>query len=155
MNARAILRLVLLLVVVGSLVVWVARRGSPPRAAPDPAAAAAAAQARVLVTYFTTDVRCASCKTIEELSRRAVLEGFAAEVARGEVAFRVVNTDRPEHRHFVDRYEITNKVVIVSRQVAGEEVEWTPRQDVWLHFDEPDEFFAYVREPIRTYLRRT
>jgi hypothetical protein len=112
----------------------------------------AAAKADVVVTYFTTNVRCDSCRKIEALSRRAVLEGFPEQVAAGRVAFRIVNTDEPEHAHYVDHYSITNKIVIVSHQRDGKEIEWTPRQDVWLHFEEPPEFFAYVREPIQAYL---
>jgi hypothetical protein len=40
--------------------------------------------------------------------------------------------------------------VLVGRD--GRETEWTGRQDVWLHFEEPEAFFTYVREPIRSYL---
>ena len=105
-----------------------------------------------MVTYFTTDVRCDSCRRIEALSQRAVLEGFPDEIAAGRVVFRVINTDLPENAHFVDRYAITNKIVVVSHQQGGDEVGWKGLQDVWLHLDEPDEFLPYVREPIRAYL---
>lgn len=121
-------------------------------AVPAVPAVDAAAKADVVVTYFTTNVRCESCRKIEALSRRAVVEGFPAELASGRVVFRVINTDEPEHAHYVDRYEITNKIVIVSHQQGGKEVEWKGLQDVWLHLDEPDEFLPYVREPIKAYL---
>lgn len=157
MNARSLARAALLLFVAASLGIWFARRDQPPTDQPvsaPPPPAAAAEVIKVLVTYFTTDVRCESCRQIEELSRRAVEEGFPAEVAAGRLVFRVVNTDRAEHEHFVDHYAITNKVVIVSRQEGGREAEWTRRQDVWLLLDDPEQFFAYVREPIRDYLLR-
>lgn len=154
MNLRSVARSLLLLLVFGSLAVfaWQRLRPTAATAATDAAAAHRAAAATVLVTYFTTDVRCDSCRTIEALTQRAVQEGFRDELAAGQVVFRVVNTDRPEHRHFVEHYEIANKTVIVSHQREGREVAWTGRQDVWLHFDEPETFFAYVREPIRAYL---
>ncbi|HEX6813365.1 MAG TPA: nitrophenyl compound nitroreductase subunit ArsF family protein [Planctomycetota bacterium] len=150
MNARNLVTSLLLVVVFGSLGVFAWQRGmKPPATVPaEPATNAA----DVLVTYFTTNVRCVSCRTIEELTRRAVAEGFPAELAAGKVVFRVVNTDLPEHQHFVDHYTITNKTVVVSHQRDGREVEWTGRQDVWLHFGEPETFFTYVREPIRSYL---
>lgn len=153
MSPRAWLRLGLLAIVLGSVGVWIARRGTATDDAAGPDAAAVA-RAKVLVTYFTTDVRCKTCRILEDLSRRAVQEGFVAEVARGDVLYRVVNTDRAEHRAYVEHYAITNKIVIVSHQRDGKEVAWTPRQDIWLHYEEPTEFFAYVREPIATYLQR-
>lgn len=160
MNARKIVTMLLLVVVFGSLGVFAWRRsGQASAERPDPSVAAApagsdaaCAAAQVLVTYFTTKVRCESCRTIEALARRAVAEGFADEVAAGRVVFRVVDTDLPEHAHFVDHYEIANKTVIVSHQRDGREIDWTGRQDVWLHLDDPETFFAYVREPIRDYL---
>jgi len=167
MNVRNLVSSLLLVVVFGSVGVFAWQRSQGRPVAARPAAAPSAAEsptpgpvpavdvataAEVLVTYFTTNVRCVSCRTIEALAQRAVAEGFVEDVAAGKVAFRVVNTDLPEHQHFVDHYKITNKIVIVSHQRDGREVEWTPRQDVWVHFHEPETFFAYVREPIRAYL---
>lgn len=129
--------------------------GSPESPTSAAAAATPATRDRVVVTYFTTDVRCVSCRTIEELSRRAVEAGFPDEVATGTVSFRVVNTDRQEHAHFVEHYALTNKVVIVSREQAGREMEWVRCQDVWTYFKDPERFFAYLREPIRNYLQRS
>jgi hypothetical protein len=155
MATKGIVRGVLLAIVVGSLA-FVALRG---RGAGEVAAnggsepsAAAVSAAKVVVTYFTTDVRCVSCRTIEALAQRAVVEGFPAELARGEVVFRIVNTSRSEHAHFVEHYGITNKTVVVSHQQDGKELAWTGRQEVWGLFKEPDRFLAYVREPVRSYL---
>jgi len=152
MNPRAMLRVGLLAAVVASLAIWATR---PAVKVPSTAASevATTTHAKVMVTYFTNNVRCKTCRIIEDLSRRAVHEGFPEEIARGEVHFRVVNFDQDEHRHFVDHYSITNKIVIVSRQNDGKETEWTPRQDVWLHYQEPEQFLSYVRAPIAEYLK--
>ena len=159
MNARSLVRSILLVVVFGSLAVFAWQRSQASANTPPVAVQAApatlvdpAAQADVVATYFTTDVRCDSCRTIEALSQRAVVEGFPAEVAAGKVVFRVINTDRPEHAHYVDHYSITNKIVVVSHQRDGKEVAWQGLQDVWVHFREPDEFLPYVREPIQAFL---
>jgi len=153
MNARILARWLLLAVVTGSVAFHLVQR-SAAAGADDRAAPADVTDAAVVVTYFTTDVRCDSCRTIERLSRQAIDEGFPDEVASGAVAYRVVNTDRPENEHFLDDYEISNKTVIVSHRVDGAETEWCNRQDVWLLLDEPDEFLSYVREPVRRYLGR-
>lgn len=157
-NPKAVLRWVLLLVVFGSITAYGIRESAGDDSAASPTApvtqpsAEAVAEAEVVVTYFTTEVRCASCRTIEDLSRRAIAEGFASEVASGRVVYRVIDTDRPEHEHHRDHYELANKTVIVSHQVGGREVDWTNRQDVWLLLDDAEQFFAYVREPVRGYL---
>ncbi|MFO1076784.1 MAG: nitrophenyl compound nitroreductase subunit ArsF family protein [Planctomycetota bacterium] len=153
MNPKTAVRWFLLAVVLGSVAFYLWRR--PDAAAASSGGAVAApdvAAASVVVTYFTTNVRCDSCRTIERLSRKAVEEGFPADVASGRVVYRVLNTDLPENQHFLDDYEIANKTVIVSHQVAGKETEWTNRQDVWLMLDQPDEFLAYVREPVGRFL---
>ena len=153
MNTKSVLRWVLLLVVFGSVAAYAWQKTHAAAAADTPGATAQdATGATVVVTYFTTDVRCDSCRTIETLSRQAIAEGFPDEVQRGEVVFRVLNTDRAENQHFVNDYEIANKTVIVSHQQNGTEVEWANRQDVWLLFEQPMEFFDYVREPVRRYL---
>lgn len=152
MNGKSILRWGLLLVVAGSLGVHALQQTGARTGAATTAASADIGEAEVVVTYFTTDVRCPSCLTIEQLSRRAIEEGFPAEVGDGRVVFRVVNTDRPEHAALEDHYQLANKTVIVSHQTNGREVAWTDRQDVWLLFAQPELFFAYVREPVRGYL---
>jgi len=156
MHARSVLRWVLLLVVFGSVGVyaWQKSRKADLEAAPGPTAMDTGS-ATVVVTYFTTDVRCDSCRTIERLSRQAIEQGFPEQVASGAVVFRVLNTDRAENEHFLKHYEIANKTVIVSHQENGREAEWANRQDVWLLLDEPDRFLAYVQEPVRRYLGRS
>lgn len=157
MNSKSILRWLLLALVFGSVTFYALQRTGLGTADTDDSAASTpdTTAATVVVTYFTTDVRCDSCRKIEQLSRQAVEQGFPDEVARGKVVFRVINTDRPENHHFVDTYEIANKTVVVSHQVDGRESEWTNRQDIWLLLDETDEFLNYVREPVKLYLGRS
>ena len=153
MNTQSILRWTLLLVVFGSVGVYAWQKAHKVDSEPEREATAPdTSAATVVVTYFTTDVRCDSCRTIEKLSRQAIEQGFPSEIASGKVVFRMLNTDRAANEHFLDDYEIANKTVIVSHQKNGKETEWQNRQDVWLLLEEPDEFLAYVREPVRRYL---
>lgn len=156
MTTKSVLRWALLLVVFGSVAAYAWQKANQTKPTLAPAANAQdTAAATVVVTYFTTDVRCDSCRTIETLSREAIEQGFPDEVKNGQVVFRVLNTDRDENQHFVDAYEIANKTVIISHQQQGKEAEWENRQDVWLLFEEPNEFFEYVREPVRRYLGKS
>lgn len=155
MNAKIALRWSLLLVVFGSVALYAVKKSRADDAGSDAASPVAnVTAAKVVVTYFTTDVRCESCHTIERLSRQAIEEGFPAEIDNGSVVFRVLNTDRAANEHFLDDYEVANKTVIVSRQNLGKEAEWINRQDVWLLLEEPDAFLSYVREPVQQYLSK-
>lgn len=102
----------------------------------------------VVVTYFTTDVRCPSCLKIEALTRQAV-EKFVKEGGGEKVVFRVVNLDRPENQHFTDEYSLVSKTVVVSVREGGKEVRWKNLQDVWLKLNDPEEFERYVLLAIR------
>jgi len=107
-----------------------------------------------VVTYFTTNVRCASCRKIEELTRQTVQNRFPGAMASGSLVFRIINTDEPENRHFVDDYQLVSKSVIIAKRRNGEEVEWKNLQDIWLKLSAPDEFETYIRTAIEETLPR-
>lgn len=107
---------------------------------------------RIIVTYFTSNVRCESCRRIEQWTRQTVESDFSAEIARGEVIFRVLSIDEPAGRAFVQPYQIAFKTVIVSDRLDGKETAFTNLDRVWeLVFDEAD-FHRYIRDGIRRYL---
>lgn len=130
-----------------------ATTGAPSTAVSEQAAAASLPQGEVVtVTYFTTNVRCASCLKIEELTRRSVDERFAAEQASGKVIFRVINTDEPANRHFVEEYQLVSKTVIVSESVDGNETRWVNVQEVWSLLRDETGFVDHVSQVVRGYL---
>jgi hypothetical protein len=163
MNKPArIVQFVLLALVAAGIGAW-AWRSFGPQSAPGAAAAAeggaepgAAAVPEpsgcVLVTYFTSDQRCPTCLKIEKLTREAVEQGFAGELAGGQLRFRTVNFDRPEHRHYAKDYGLAFKTVVVSDRRGGGEAKWEKFDKVWDLVDEPDAFAAYLREGVRRFL---
>jgi hypothetical protein len=151
MNPRNLTRLALLAVVGGSIAVFATRQMRDARAEVAPASAAVletAAGNHVVMTYFTTNVRCTSCRKIEQLSRETAEVRHAGDLARGRLVFRIVNTDEPGMGHFVEHYQLTSKTVILSRIEDGREVAWKDMGDVWKHFGEPEVFHAYLGEQI-------
>lgn len=120
-------------------------------------AAAGAAPAppatQVVVTYFHGDLRCATCKKLEAFSKETVEASFAKEIAAGTVAFRAVNTDRPEHKHFVEDYELASGALVVSEESGGKVVRWTKLDKVWqLVRGDRQAFDAYVVAGVRAHL---
>ena len=103
----------------------------------------------IVVTYFTTDVRCPSCRQIESLTREMIESEFPDALASGHLVFQTINTDRPENAHYVKDYELVSKTVIVSRRQDGRETSWRNLQDVWLKMKEPESFNTDVAEAVR------
>lgn len=106
----------------------------------------------VVVTYFTTNVRCDSCRMIETLTRSAVEEDFAYELAKGTVRFQTINLDEPQNEHFARDYEMSFKTVVVSEEQTGTVLRWEKRDDVWRLLNEPEAFKAYIASPIQEFL---
>ena len=146
-----LLRIPFLLIALAGLAVWARDLFHRATHVPPPvAAAAAAAPAReVVVTYFTTNIRCESCLTIERLTRESLDKCFAAELADGRVRFQMINTSLPENRHFTDDYDISLKTVVVSDRRAGREVNWKRFDQVWDLLDDPAAFHDMMCAGVR------
>ena len=161
-TAPKYLRTALLALVAIGVGSWAWRNFGPPQSAPAPPppageSAAALSPAEepehlVLVTYFTSDQRCPTCLKIEKQTRAAVETGFADELANDALRFQTLNFDRPENKHFIDRYELAFKTVVVSEHRKGKETEWEKFDDVWNLVGEPEDFARYLQDGIRNYL---
>lgn len=117
-----------------------------------PAAKAKAPSHRIVATYFYGDVRCATCRKIEAYSKEAVEEGFAKEIASGTVVFQAINTDRSENKHYVQDYKLMMKSLIIAKETDGKVVEWVNLPKIWQLTGNQDEFMAYVREGVQSFL---
>jgi hypothetical protein len=106
----------------------------------------------IQVTYFSSDVRCATCVRIERLAKECVERNFAPELQDGRIAFRTVNLDGPGNEHFVQDYRLVSKTVIVSDLAQGSEVRWENLQDVWTKQKDEQAFEAYVVDAVRRHL---
>ncbi len=100
-----------------------------------------------MVTYFTTDVRCDSCRKIESWTKETVETRFAKELEIGRVQFRIQNTDRPENAHFIKEYELVFKTVVISRNDPEGNV-WQKMDKVWELLGDQNEFGNYLAKAI-------
>jgi hypothetical protein len=104
------------------------------------------------VTYFSSDVRCATCVRIERLTRETVEKNFAPEIASGRIVLQTINLDGPGNEHFVQDYQLISKTVIVSDRTKGQEVGWENLQQVWSKQKNEQAFEAYVVDVVRRHL---
>jgi hypothetical protein len=104
------------------------------------------------VTYFSSDMRCATCVRIERMTRATVQRNFASELQSGRIVLRTLNLDEPGNEHFVKDYELISKTVIVSDLAQGQEVSWENLLHVWTKQQDERAFDAYVVEAVRRHL---
>lgn len=147
---KRIVQLLLLALVVSTVGIWVfgqlkTRNASTASEAPaQDTVTVVETSSVVVVTYFTTDQRCESCREIEMLTQRTVEERFTEQAREGKLQFRTLNLDRPENAHFATAYGMSFKTVVISTTVGGEERSWQKMDDVWKLLGKDDAFMAYV-----------
>ncbi len=107
----------------------------------------------VLVTYFTSNVRCPTCLKIEKLTKESLQKAFSKELASKEVVFQTLNFDKPENKHFVKDYQLAFKTVVISDLQKGKEVKWSKYDKVWNLVNTPEQFEAYLTDGINKYLK--
>ena len=121
-----------------------------------PAAAVAGekvAAEKTVVYYFHGNRRCATCRGIEENTRKVVDGDFSELVRRGRLEFRSVNLDRSENEHFVKEFQLVSRTVVLAREAAGKTVDWKTLDKVWLLAHQPDKFRAYIKSELDGFLR--
>jgi len=136
---------------VGFLLVKESRRGSQAAARPSGPAVAVSGPG-VVAYYFHGRVRCASCVKIGNLSGKAIRDRFPEELRKGLVAFRQVNIDEPENRHFIDDYGLSSQSLVIVEYRDGRQVRWKNLEKVWTLLDSEKEFLPYVQDGVSSYL---
>jgi len=108
----------------------------------------------VVAYYFLGDVRCSSCRKIEEVSRKTIEESFRQELADGRLRFLVLNVDRPENRHFVEEFRLESTSLVLAEMRDGKPVEWKTLPDVWVLVEDVPKLEKYVRGEVASVLKR-
>ncbi len=113
---------------------------------------AAGPSPKYIATYFLTNVRCPSCRTIERLSSETVRTEFSDQIESGQLQWRTVNIDDEGNYHFVKDYKLYTKSVIISEEVMGKEVRWKNLPKVWELLGNEVKFRNYLKEEISTFM---
>lgn len=126
---------------------------APVEVRPGESTAAAAPGSRsarkTIAFYFHGMQRCPTCLAIERLAHETLNEQFAAELSRGELEWRVLNTEEPANTHYVKSYNLVTSSLVLVKMRDGAEESWTNLDRVWtLVHDEPD-YKRYIVEQVR------
>jgi len=109
-------------------------------------------QNRVDVRYFHGTFRCVSCTRIEQYTRDALKERFAAELASGVLRFAEVNLEEKGNEHYVNDYKLYTKSVVLSLVVDGKEVRYLNLDKVWHLLRDKKGFYDYIETETRKFL---
>lgn len=106
----------------------------------------------VRVYYFHTTSRCPTCHRIEEYTKNAIFSSFGPEIKKGTIAWRVLNVDEPQNRHFVDDYRLFTKSVVVVDEQKGKQVRWKVLDKTWELVRDQSGFTNYIHREVKKYL---
>ena len=157
MNAKVIVRVVLLAVVAFAVGSWAVKEFGSTASAPDgtgnAGGIAAARSNGITVINFHGKKRCRTCLRIGELSRKTVEEEFAAEKDGGKVRWEEIDYEEPANAGNVGHYELVSSTVVVTLWMDGKEVKWIKLDGVWDHVDDEAAFRGYVAGGVRGLLQ--
>jgi len=112
-------------------------------------------QVTTVAYYFYTTARCASCLKIERLSHEAIEQGFADQIANGELTWMMKNLDEAENEHFVEDYNLFTKTLVLAQFQDGKQTKWQSCPKVWELLNDEDEFKRYVAAEVTAFLGQT
>lgn len=107
---------------------------------------------KVIVFYFHGNVRCFTCKRIEQLTKQAVKEGFDEEIKNGVLELNVINVEEPRNNHFIRDYQLYTRSVIVSDVMQDKEQRWKNLLRVWQLIHNEETFKKYIQKEVKGYL---
>ncbi|MCL6475810.1 MAG: nitrophenyl compound nitroreductase subunit ArsF family protein [Firmicutes bacterium] len=85
----------------------------------------------VVLYYFHTTFRCASCLAIEKVARQVVNAQFKNLVDKGLLQFRPVDVENPQNRHFIGDYQLYSKSLVLVEYQDGKEVRHKNMEGIW------------------------
>jgi len=103
----------------------------------------------IIAYYFHGDVRCPTCRKLEEYSREAV----QAKEPGQKVEFRAVNVDQKENEHFMTDYKLYTKSLVLSRMRDGKEVRSKNLTKIWEYVRDRKKFLGYVSSELDDFMK--
>ena len=103
--------------------------------------------------YFHGNLRCYSCKKIEQYSREAIETYFDNQLKDGSLTFQIINIDQPENKHFIQDYQLVTKSLVLVEYKDGKQVKWKNLENVWQYLNNEDTFLNYVKTETEKYLK--
>ena len=138
---------------IAALIVKEARQSASTGTAATVAPAPSSPPAAVVAYYFHGTMRCQTCLAIERQAREAIESNFEEQIRSHQLVFHPVNLDEPQHRHFIEDFQLRTRSVVLARHKEGKPQRWKNLDQVWLLVHQPDRFHDYVTEEVALFLQ--
>lgn len=102
--------------------------------------------------YFHGSARCQSCYKIEKYTTETINSKFANELKDGKLSMQVINVEEGMNNHFVKKYSLNTKSVVLSEVNEGKEVKWKNLDKVWELLGDQPQFTTYIESELRAFL---
>nr|WP_286177329.1 nitrophenyl compound nitroreductase subunit ArsF family protein [Rhodopirellula sp. JC639] len=102
----------------------------------------------VVVNYFFSNTRCATCRAIESQTLEVVQSEFAAELKDGTVGWKTLNYEDDNHSQLREQFQIVMPVVVLTRVQNGELAEWKRLDQVWGLVSDRAAFSTFIEQEI-------
>ncbi len=161
MKPKRIIQIVLLLFIAVSVAYFVAQEtsrsvaGVPAEHGPQASLAGNAQPAKVVAYYFHGNFRCVSCRKLESVSKEAVMNGFQAELKRGELRWAAVNVEQSGNEHFIADYRLFSRSLVIVRYRNGQQVEYKNLMKAWELLRDDEALKKYVQSEVRSFLQES
>ena len=105
------------------------------------------------VYYFLTDYRCASCHKIENFTKEAINDNFKDDLNSGKLTYQSINIDKNENKHFINKYQLFTKSVVLSLKQGGKETKSKNLSKVWEYLGNEAKFKNYITSETSSFLK--
>ncbi len=155
MKTKSLLTAVLIVFVLASVVVLAMKEMNKPapgdRASPQ-TMASPSSETSVIAYYFHSNVRCATCTSIESYAKEAVESGFPEPLKSGRLEWRIVNYEESGNEHFATDYDLAAPCVVLVAMRGDKQVEWRSLPEVWEHVGDKPKFIEFVTRNVKEFL---
>lgn len=114
--------------------------------------AAPASGISVQAIYFHGNIRCPTCRRIEQYAHEAIQSAFADQLQSGKVGWKVINYEEPGNRLYLWRYQLVAPSLVLVQLEGGREVKYENLMQVWELAGNPPAFFKFVQDHVRAML---
>ena len=121
-------------------------------ASPAAAVPNEAVDSGLIVYYFHGNTRCPTCQAIESQAKQTVEKDFAAQLASGEVVWKVLNYEQPAAKSLATKFEIQMSVVVLAKMKSGQLGDWKRLDEVWALVGDKPAFAKHVAGEINRML---
>ncbi|MBN1307120.1 MAG: hypothetical protein JXA18_04330 [Chitinispirillaceae bacterium] len=109
-------------------------------------------QQKLIVYYFHGSMRCPTCHKLENYAKSEIEASFSDAIKTGQLEWKTINVEEGGNEHFVDKYKLYTKSVIVSTVKDGGELSWKNLDKIWQLVHNEGKYRKYIRDEVQACL---